>query len=165
MGDQHTLLLLRHAEAVDFAAGLRDHERPLTEAGIEQAAAVGNALRARGVTIDQVLCSSATRTRQTWSALGIDTPCELTDAVYNAGSQTLLELVQLLDERIGTAMVIGHGPGLPSLAFDLAGPGSDQAARDTVSVRYPTATITEFAIDGPWAELHVGRLLWMRLGR
>jgi phosphohistidine phosphatase len=165
MAERHTLLLLRHGQAVDFASGLTDHERPLTDAGIEQATAVGNALRARGVSIDLVLCSSATRTRQTWSALGLDARCELSDEVYNAGSDTLLELVRLLDERIGTAMIIGHGPGLPSLASELAGPGSDQAARDTVSNRYPTATVTEFAVEGPWADVQTARLAWLRLGK
>jgi phosphohistidine phosphatase len=165
MAERHTLLLLRHAQAVDFASGLTDHQRPLTEEGIEQATAVGNALRARGVSIDLVLCSSATRTRQTWSALGLDARCELTDEVYNAGSDALLELVRLLDERIGTAMIIGHGPGLPSLAFELAGPGSDQAARDTVSNRYPTATVTGFDVEGPWSDVQTARLVWLRLGK
>lgn len=159
-----TLLLLRHARAVDFAPGRGDHDRPLTDDGVEQATAVGAALRARGVSVDRVICSSATRTRQTFNALGIDAECDVTDDAYNAGSDTLLELLRSLPEDVGTALLIGHGPGLPALAAELAGPGSDQRALDVVNSRYPTATVSCYEIDVPWADLQVGRLAWLRLG-
>ncbi|GAB3920818.1 phosphohistidine phosphatase [Microlunatus endophyticus] len=159
----HRLLLLRHAQAADYASGVKDHERPLTDFGIEQATAVGAALRGRGVRIEQVLCSSATRTRQTWNALGIDAPVEYSDSIYNAGADSILDSVQLLDEAVGTALVIGHGPGVPTLAVQLAGPGSDQHGLDVIITRYPVATVSEFDVDGPWADLRVARLNWLRL--
>lgn len=165
IADGHTLLLLRHAQAVDYAPGLADHERPLTETGIEQAEATGNAIRARGLRVDRVLCSSAMRTRQTWSALGLDAEVEFTDLIYNAGTETLLGEIRLLDEAVGTAMIIGHGPGLPALAAELAGPGSDQRAVDIVNSRYPTATLAEFRISSRWADLTEAQLTWIRLGR
>jgi phosphohistidine phosphatase len=161
----HRLFLLRHAQAVDSAQGLRDHERPLTDYGIDQAAAVGAALRARGIRLDRVLCSSATRTRQTWSALGLDAQVEFSDSIYNAGSDSLIEAARLLDEGVDTAMIIGHAPGLPALAAQLAGPGSDQRAVDVINSRYPVATISEFEIDGRWADVQVGRLVWIRLAQ
>ncbi|SDS49919.1 SixA phosphatase family protein [Microlunatus soli] len=165
MASEHTLLLLRHAQAVDFAAGRGDRDRQLTDYGLEQAVAVGNAIRSRAVRPDLAVCSPATRTRQTWTALGLDTPCEFDEDVYNAGSDTLLDVVRLIAEQVGTAMIIGHGPGLPSLAAQLAGPGSDQRALDVINSRYPTATLTEFAVDAPWADLQIARLDWLRLGQ
>lgn len=159
----HRLLLLRHAQAADSVPGLRDHERPLTDYGIEQAASVGTALRSRGTRIDRVLCSSATRTRQTWNALGMDAEVEYSAAIYNAGSDSILESIKLLDEDVRTAMVIGHAPGLPALAAQLAGPGSDQHALDVISNRYPVATVSEYEIDGHWPDLEVGRLSWLHL--
>ena len=165
MASEHTLLLLRHAQATEYGGGFRDHERPLTDHGIEQAAEAGNAIRARGLSIDLAVCSSAVRTRQTWSALALDCPVEYSDDVYNAGSDSLLELVRLLDEEVGTVMIIGHGPGLPRLAVELSGPGSDQRSLDVINSRYPTATLAEFTIDVPWAEVQVGTLQWVRLGR
>lgn len=162
---RHQLFLLRHAQAADSASGTRDHERPLTDYGIEQASAVGGALRARGVKIDRALCSSATRTRQTWNALGLDADVEYSDDIYNAGSDSILELIRLLDEGFGTAMIIGHGPGLPTLAAQLAGPESDQRSLDVINNRYPVATVSEYEIDGRWADLHTGRLVWLRLGQ
>ncbi|QGN33890.1 histidine phosphatase family protein [Microlunatus sp. Gsoil 973] len=161
----HRLFLLRHAQAVDSAPGLTDHERPLTDYGIDQATEVGGALRARGARPDHVLCSSSTRTRQTWSALGLNAEVDFSDAIYNAGSDSLLDSVRLLDEAAGTAMIIGHAPGVPALAAELAGPGSDQRAVDVVNSRYPVATVSEFEIDGPWTDLQVGRLVWIRLAQ
>ena len=160
----HRLLLLRHAQAADFVPGSQDHKRPLTDYGIEQATAVGGALRSRGVIIDRALCSSATRTRQTWNALGSDAEIEYTDSLYNAGSDSILEEIRSLEEEVGTAMIIGHAPGLPSLAARLAGPGSDQRASDFINSRYPVATLCEFKIDGPWADLEIGRLAHLRPG-
>lgn len=164
MASEHTLLLLRHAQAADFSPAGGDHERQLTDHGLEQAEAVGNAIRSRGLQVDHAACSAAMRTRQTWNALGLDATCEFTDEIYNAGSDALLELVRLLDEEVGTAMIIGHGPGLPGLAAQLAGPDSDQRARDTVNSRYPTATLCCFSVSGSWADLQIADLSWVRLG-
>ena len=158
------LLLLRHAQAVDIAPGLRDHERPLTDHGIEQAISVGRALRARGVSIDHVLCSSAVRTRQTWKALSLDADIEYSDGVYNAGSESLLELIHCFDRTVQSAMIIGHGPGLPRLAAELAGAGSDQHALDVINNHYPVATVCEYEAEAPWAELSSARLCWVRIG-
>lgn len=159
----HRLLLLRHAQAADSVPRVRDHERPLTEFGIEQAVAVGAAVRSRGLVINHALCSSATRTRQTWSALSIDADVEYSDSIYNAGSESILELIKLLDENIHSAMIIGHGPGLPTLAAQLAGPGSDQHAVAMINSHFPVATIAEYEVDQPWSELVDGRLRWLRL--
>jgi len=159
----HRLLLLRHAQAADYASGVTDYERPLTDFGIDQATAVGGALRARGIQIDQVLCSSATRTRQTWNALGIDSAIEYSDALYNAGSETIRDEIRSLGEEVGTALVIGHGPGLPTLAVQLAGPGSDPRLCDVLYTRYPVATLSEFGISASWADLQLGRLTSLRL--
>jgi phosphohistidine phosphatase len=159
----HRLLLLRHAQAVDFASGSHDHERPLTDYGIDQATAVGSVLRSRGVRLDKVLCSPATRTRQTWAALGLDADIDFTDDIYAAGSDAILELVRLLDEKVNAGMIIGHAPGLPTLASQLAGPGSEQRLLDVINSRYPAATVAEFEIDGRWTDLVVGQLAWLRL--
>lgn len=56
------LIIMRHAEA-DW--GLNDFDRPLTKRGHEQAAAAGAWLAARGYIPEQIMSSSALRTRQT----------------------------------------------------------------------------------------------------
>lgn len=93
----------------------------------------------------------------------MDADVEYSSAIYNAGSDSILELIKLLDDDIRTAMIIGHGPGLPALAAQLAGPGSDQRAVDVVNSRYPVATVSEYEVEGHWADLVVGRLTWLHL--
>src|SRR4029453_5768266 len=68
-----TLLLLRHAKS-DYPQGVADHERPLAPRGEREAGLAGDWLRAHAPAVDAVLCSTATRTRQTLARTLIDPP-------------------------------------------------------------------------------------------
>ena len=61
------IYLLRHGDAVDRLTGgyARDEDRPLTEAGREEAQVAGEALAGLGETIDLVLTSPLVRAEQT----------------------------------------------------------------------------------------------------
>jgi len=65
------LYLIRHADAADLEPGdsREDSERPLTDAGRNQCAALAAALRARKVELNQVVSSPLLRARQTVEAL------------------------------------------------------------------------------------------------
>ena len=65
------LLLWRHAEAEDPAAGQSDHERRLTAKGEKQALAMAKWLRTHGPKEPRILVSPAVRTQQTARALGL----------------------------------------------------------------------------------------------
>lgn len=159
---EHTLLLMRHAKAADTGPG-GDHDRPLTDRGNGEATAAGEALTASGITVDRVLCSSATRARQTATALEVGNT-ELTQQMYNADSDALLDLIQQQDESVGTLLLVGHAPGIPGLAEQLTGPDSDPAASATQAARFPTATLAYFEVTDPWQDLRVGRLTRLHLG-
>lgn len=161
---EHTLFLMRHAQAADKQPGGGDHDRALTAAGRSEAEAAGEALRTVAGTIDHVLCSSAARTRETLTALQLDAPSEFTDEMYNAGDDTLLEIVQRQDESVGSLLLVGHAPGIPGLAGRLTGPGSDPEASATQDSRFPTATVAQFEVTDPWQDLNVARLTRLRLG-
>src|SRR5262249_21561611 len=62
---QKTLYILRHAKAETGAAGQDDHDRALTERGIEAASAMGHYMLQRGIHPSKILCSTALRARQT----------------------------------------------------------------------------------------------------
>src|SRR6202035_2354332 len=66
-----TLVLLRHAKSA-YPAVVADHERPLAPRGEREAGLAGDWLRAHLPAIDAVLCSTATRTRETLARTGID---------------------------------------------------------------------------------------------
>lgn len=161
---EHTLFLMRHAKAADAQPGGRDHDRGLTDGGHDEATAAGEALRAGGVAVDHVLCSSAVRTQETLAALALDATSELTDLMYNAADDALLELIRQQDENVSGLLLVGHAPGIPGLTGQLAGPGSDPEAVDTQESRFPTATVAQFAVTDPWRDLRVARLTRLRLG-
>lgn len=149
----HRLLLLRHAKAADVAPGRGDAARPLTDSGHAQAAGVAKFLASKEFTVDHILASSAVRTRETAEDLGLDCELELLDAIYNAGSETIAEAIAEIGEEITTLLVVGHAPGIPTLAHELAGSGSEPGAVQQISTSYPTATVSSLSLDSPWAAL------------
>ena len=78
-----TLVLLRHAKS-DYPSGVADHDRPLAPRGIREAGLAGDWMRAHAPAVDAVLCSTATRTRETLERTRIDAPAEFVDRLYDA---------------------------------------------------------------------------------
>lgn len=159
-----SLLLLRHATAEDFRHGFQERDRRLTDRGVAQAAGVGEWLRQQGIEVDHVLCSSAVRTRQTLDGLALAAKAEFSDELYSGGAETIITAVRELDDSIGTGLVVGHSPAIPSAVRELADPaGSDPAAMITLDRRYPPASLALLEFTGSWAELAVARLVSLRL--
>ncbi|MDO8107512.1 histidine phosphatase family protein [Isoptericola sp. b441] len=121
------LVLLRHAKA-EPAGGVSDELRPLAVTGRRQCVGVGQRLATSGLVPEQVLVSSAVRTRQTWDlvrqALGDIPEPELvvTDELYDAGPRDVMALVRRTDERVATVLVVGHEPTMSVAATLLADP-------------------------------------------
>ena len=76
-----TLILMRHAKSDWGHAGLADHDRPLNARGTRDAPRMGAWLRGKGHLPDEVLCSTATRTRQTLEGLGLSVPARFIPAL------------------------------------------------------------------------------------
>ncbi|MFT4167424.1 MAG: histidine phosphatase family protein [Microlunatus sp.] len=161
-----TLLLLRHAEAEATRPGFRDRDRRLTEHGRTQAEAVGDAIRAEGWSVDHVCCSSAVRTRETLAGLELGDPepgkgptVEVIDGLYNAGSDSIVELIETLPDTVGCALVVGHAPGVPGVLWDLVDQTSaDPVAWSLVAGRFPPATLVALTVDD-WSGLSDARLI------
>jgi phosphohistidine phosphatase len=151
------LALLRHAKS-SYPDGLADHDRPLAPRGIREAALAGDWLRANVPTIDGVLCSTATRARQTLSRTGIDAPTRYADRLYGATPGMLIEEINTVSDDISTLLVVGHEPTMSEVSLILAGAdGTDEAALEHISDKYPTSAIAVFAVPGGWATLEPGR--------
>ena len=161
-----TLVLLRHAKS-GYPGGIRDHDRPLADRGRREGALAGQWIRAELPPIDEILCSTAARTRQTVEVAGLTAPLRLSDAIYEASPEEVLGEIATTDPAVSALLVVGHGPGLPGLAFDLAGPGSDPDALGEMASRFPTAAIAVLQIDAGWAELgwQDGRLTHFHIPR
>lgn len=105
--------------------------------------------------IDAVRCSTATRTRETLAATGIDAPVVYESGIYEASPRTLIELVQLSDDAVSTLLVIGHAPGMPWTAWELAG-NRDSMQAVELSRKFPTSALAVLEFDRPWADVDPG---------
>ncbi len=95
-----TLLLLRHAKS-DYPHGVADHERPLAPRGEREAGLAGDWLRAHAPAVDAVLCSTATRTRETLARTRIDAPVNYVDRLYDATPGAVIEEINSVESRFG----------------------------------------------------------------
>ena len=154
LGRMRTLVLMRHAKS-DYPAGVGDHERPLAPRGEREAGLAGQWLRENVPPIDAVLCSSATRTRQTLAQTGVDAPASFLEALYGASpGEVIYEITKVADD-VTTLLVVGHEPTTSHLALGLAGPGSDRGSAEQMALKYPTSAIAVLKVSGPWTGLQL----------
>lgn len=147
-----TLLLLRHAKSA-YPPGVVDHERPLAARGIREAALAGDWIRANAPSVDAVLCSTATRTRQTLARTGIEAPAVFDDRLYDATAGTVIDVINGAAD-VDTLLVIGHEPTMSQLAVGLADPHtSDKTAAEQISTKYPTSAVAVLRTEKPWEAL------------
>ena len=119
--------------------------------------ATGSARNAPAV--DAVLCSTATRTRETLARTGIDAPAQFVDRLYDSSPGATLEVINdlgpLFTADVQTLLVIGHEPTTSELALHLAGDG-DPTAIEQMSLKYPTSAIAMLRTAAPWDRLDEG---------
>ncbi len=152
-----TLLLLRHAKS-DYPPGVADHDRPLAPRGIREAGLAGDWMRAHAPGVDAVLCSTATRTRETLERTRIDAPVEFVDRLYDATPGTMIDVINGVQSRfdfdIETLLVIGHEPTMSAVSLGLATTdGSNSAAAERISEKYPTSAIAVLRTGETWDQL------------
>ncbi len=152
-----TLGLLRHAKSDWDDMALRDFDRGLNDRGRRGAAIIGGHIRAHGTDWDLLLASPAERVKRTLDATRLKIPTRWEERVYLADSDTLLALLQGLDDDPAAVLVAGHNPGLQELIFGLVAAENENALFDAAAEKYPTATfaVLELAIER-WADCAAG---------
>lgn len=153
--ERHTLILMRHAKSA-YPTGVADHDRPLAPRGSREAELGGDWLRAQLAPIDLVLCSTATRARETLACTGIDAPVRYVARLYGATPGTVIQEINNIDEEVATVLVVGHEPTTSSVALILAAKGGGNiAAAESIAEKYPTSAIAVLK-TGRWAEVEPG---------
>jgi phosphohistidine phosphatase len=150
------LILTRHAKSAWDDPLIEDHDRPLNKRGRRAALELGEWLGSRGYEPVTVLCSSALRTRETWTTLAL-APLEVTpevvilEALYHASPDVMLNALRRVSGD--TVLMLGHNPGIAELAAMLPA----QPPKDPDFTRYPTAAtlVLDFEVDS-WGEAKPG---------
>jgi len=151
-----TLCLLRHAKSA-WPSGIGDFDRPLNGRGREAAGTMGRYMAGAGLAPDLVLCSAATRTRETLELGALfwkNRPTIVIEPeLYLAGERTMLAQARRIENRHGIALIIGHNPGTQALALQLA-VSAPSMELDRLATKYPTGglAVFDFAVDD-WAQI------------
>ncbi|BDW98729.1 SixA phosphatase family protein [Maricaulis maris] len=141
-----TLILMRHAKAVDRLEAEDDFQRGLTPRGRSDAADTADALAALGLTADLALVSPSWRTRQTFDQLipQLGTPTvEDPMVLYHASTEMLERATRDALAPARTLLLVGHNPGIGGFAHKLA--LRCDASRQ-LPIGYPTATVCVFEL-------------------
>jgi phosphohistidine phosphatase len=114
-----TILILRHAKSSWKHPELSDHDRPLNKRGKREAPQVGKHIKEQGLQPELILCSTATRARDTAQAAaeqcGYEGEIRYIPDLYRADIEDFVGILQGLEEAVNTAMVVGHNPDLEML--------------------------------------------------
>lgn len=147
------LLLLRHGKSDWNADFETDHDRPINERGVQAARSVGLLLRGQSAYVpDQILCSTARRTRETLqhviSASEWDAPdVHYLDDLYLAAPSRALHILADRSVSVDALLLVGHQPTLSGLLTLVA--GGNQVA-------FPTAALA--VVDFDASDWKSGRL-------
>jgi len=163
--------VLRHAKAdPEPPPHGTDHDRPLAPRGRRDAQSLGRRLGKGGDRLgldpeqlpEVVLCSTAARTKETVALALADLErvpeVRYLAALYGAEPEQVLEQLAGLDERITSAMVVGHNPTFQILVRRLStGESPDRARRPRERGHrlkaFPTCAVAIFELPtAPWNE-------------
>jgi phosphohistidine phosphatase len=158
------LILLRHAKSDRGVPNVPDLARPLNPRGQEAAARIGAYMAKHDLVPNQVVCSPAQRTRDTWDVVAKSftnpAPAGFEKRLYDANAEKVIAVLREAKPDSHTVMLVGHNPGMQDVANLLIASG-DIEQRANLHQKLPTGSLVviDFAIDS-WAELHAhgGRL-------
>lgn len=148
------LLLIRHAKSSWDHPGLSDHDRPLNARGERDAPQMAAALSGRGIAPDAIVSSTAVRAATTARVIAggfgfSEDRIQYTGDLFHASPQTILQVVQQLDESTGTALLFGHNPGMHDAA--------DMFSGDQGVDMFPTLGVARFELEiDYWGEASPG---------
>jgi phosphohistidine phosphatase len=149
------LILIRHAKSSWDMPG-PDYDRPLNKRGYKSAKAVGDWLRTQGYLPDQILCSTAKRTFETYEGLALTAEIQFLKSLYHASPDQMIHDLRTTTGEV--VALIGHNPGMALFANQLV----SELPVHPRFVDYPTCAtaVIEFDIDR-WQEINpkTGQLL------
>ncbi|MCX2922822.1 SixA phosphatase family protein [Streptomyces sp. NEAU-W12] len=158
VAEPRRIVLFRHAKA-DWPP-VTDHERPLAERGRTDAAVAGRKLVDSAIAFDLALCSTATRTRETWKLAVHEFPQRpktvYEERIYEASPGELIALLNEIPDDAQNVLLVGHNPGVQGVAEVLAGSAEGDAGERMSRRGYPAAAFAVLSFAGPWKSLEPG---------
>ena len=152
------LYLMRHAKSDWHSAAQADFDRPLNQRGANDAVRIGQWLAAQDLRPQLLLASPAQRARQTVLAVADKLDLKESDIVFDkdlylADRATLLNILRMIPDTMGSVLLVAHNPGLDELVEWLA---SEPPPLSESGKLMTTAAIAMFELPGNWINLQRG---------
>jgi phosphohistidine phosphatase len=156
-----TLSLLRHAKSSWANPALKDFDRPLNERGEDAAPRMGAFMARHGIAPELIVCSPAVRARQTLSLvlphLQGSPKVVYERSLYLAPAAVLLRRIRKVAAKVRHVMLVGHDPGLHTLARQLAGAGT-RVDLQALAEKFPTGGLAVLVFPGrSWSDVKRGQ--------
>ncbi len=159
------LILLRHAKSA-WPDGVADQDRPLAPRGEEAAPLIGAHMARTGLLPKRLIVSTARRTRETHALIAREATLPKANfdvRIYEAPWSRLLDVVHEQKDKTSPLMLIGHNPGIATLASMLCDAMTSKGeALFRMTAKVPTAAliVIDFDLDNfSRVERESGRLV------
>jgi len=144
-----TLYLARHAKSYWKDQSIPDFDRPLNSRGKRDAPFMGEVLKDKKVKPDLIISSPAKRTKKTAieiaSKIGYSEKKILyNEELYEASSNTIIKVLNKIDEKYNSVIIFAHNPGLTLLNNHIS---------NNYIENIPTCGIVALQLDKKWNEL------------
>ena len=146
-----TLLLMRHGKSDWSTQADRDFDRTLSDKGHIDSPRIGQWIRTSQYVPDQIICSPASRARQTaehvCQEIGMSPTHVDSDArIYDADLDGLLTILSEVGVTVKRLMMVGHNPGFSNLLNYLC-------PENSTGRSMPTAALAIMTLDNTWTNL------------
>lgn len=153
MAHKKTLILMRHAKSSWDNPTLDDKDRPLNKRGKRDAPEMGKRLAGDGFTPEVVISSPARRALKTAQSAALELGFEKSDVViednlYSWDSNSALEAIWGLDDKLASVMIVIHNPAITDLVNELTGSDIENI---------PTSGVAVIGFDAEkWSKVQAG---------
>ena len=143
------IFLLRHAKSDWSTMGQQDFDRGLASRGIKDISLISDYVKKNNFKLDEVLCSSANRTKETFDlcADGFDFDiknAKYYDELYYGNHESIIDLLVNVNQSANSVLVVGHNPTMHILLEQLTG---------LSIIKYPTSTLAQIILQKEWKDL------------
>ena len=146
------LILIRHAKSSWDDSFIKDHDRTLSERGLNDAPLVGKFLNKKNIIPDLILTSTAKRASNTAELIlnEIDdknVKIQYDKNIYLTGPGKIIDIISKIEDNIKILLVVGHNPDMQMLVERLTNKHFSHPKFSTAGV-----AIIDFEIES-WNEI------------
>ncbi|MBS9768086.1 MAG: histidine phosphatase family protein [Flavobacteriaceae bacterium] len=119
------IILLRHAQAEPYTYDKEDIQRNLTNKGIADCHQISGKLKSLGFLPQQIIASSANRTKQTTAIFAKNLEISEKNISYKKAiyeelsTQDFLDFLSDIEDKTETLLFVGHNPDIQRFAYNL----------------------------------------------